>query len=122
MLLCNFFRKEEKEISSTNLGTNKRTYLAYKYPQKDQCIKKDAEISFQKGHGWTSPCNHLKTCICHGDLEELHKIYSENLEKKQHKLSDFFTPIVRISRNKQEMFEWVKLILEESLPVYFIKK
>ena len=49
-------------------------------------------------------------------------MYYENLERQQHELSNFFTPIVKISRKEQEIFNWVQLILEESIPVSVIKK
>ena len=35
------------------------------------------EIAFQKECGWKNPHNHLKSCICHGHIEELQK-YMQN--------------------------------------------
>ena len=77
-LLCKFIREEEKEISY-NPSSRKQKYLVFECPKKNQCIEKNGEISFQKGKGCTSPCSHLKTCLCHGKMSELYDIYKENM-------------------------------------------
>ena len=81
--------------------------------------QKNGEIFFQKGKGWTNPCSHLKTCLCHGKMSELHAMY---MLRKQHELSDFFTPIVNISNTEKAMYDWIELIVEESLPISVIRK
>ena len=99
-----------------------KKYFVFECPKKDQYIKKNGDISFQKGKGWTNPCSHLKTCLCHGKMLELYDIYKENMDRKQHDLSDFFTPIVKMYTTEQAMYDWIELILEESLPMSITKK
>ena len=109
-LLCTFIIEEEKEVSY-NSSSRKQKYLVFEFPKKDQCIKKNEEISFQKGKGWTNPCIHLKTCLCHGKMSELYDIYKENMGRKQHELSDFFTPIVMVSTTEEAMYDWIEYSL-----------
>ena len=49
-LLCAFIREEEKEVSY-NSSSRKQEYLVFECPNKDQCIRNNGEISFQKGKG-----------------------------------------------------------------------
>ena len=88
-LLCSFIREEDKEVSC-NSNSRKQKYMVYECPKKDQCTKKGGEISFQKDKGWTHPCSHLKTCLCHGKMSELYEIYQDNMDRKHHELSVFF--------------------------------
>ena len=52
----------------------------------------------------------------------MYDIYKENMDRKQHYISDFFTPIVKISTTEQAMYDWIELIVEESLPMSIKKK
>lgn len=80
------------------------------------------EMHSKKGKGFTNPCNHLKSCIAHGSLEELHTTYLKNVEQEQNAISNVFIPIVSITNKDREMLEWAKFIVEESLHVCIIKK
>ena len=109
-LLCTFIIEEEKEVSY-NSSSRKQKHLVFECPKKDQCIKNNGEISFQKGLVWTNSCSHLKKCLCHAKMSELYDIYKENIDRKQHELSDFFNPIVKISTTEQVMYDWIELIV-----------
>ena len=120
-LLCSFIREEDREVIKNSI-MRKQKYLVYQCPKKDQCIKKHGEIAFQKGKGWTNPCSHLKTCLCHGKMSELYDMYDENIDRKQHDISSFFTPILKVSTKEQAIYDWIVLIVEESLPISITKK
>ena len=44
------------------------------------------------------------------------------MDRKHHELSDFFTPTVKISTTEQAMYDWIELIVKESLPISITKK
>ena len=60
--------------------TFSKQYLVYACPKKENCINPNSEIAFQKGKGFTNPCNHLKACLGHGSLEDLHNTYTMKSE------------------------------------------
>ena len=54
-LLCPFVKEEMKHLD----GKGKKMHLVYKCPNGDSCMNPNAEISFQKGSGYTNPFNHF---------------------------------------------------------------
>ena len=120
-LLCKYVREEVREVHSKS-GTGHKQYVVYACPKKGNCINSNGEIAFQKGKGFTNPCNHLKSCLAHGSLEELHKTYSINVEREQSEISNFFNPIVNLTIKEKEMIQWVQLIVDESLPPGVVKR
>ena len=44
------------------------------------------------------------------------------MNRKHQELSDFFTPTVKISTTEQAMYDWIELIVKESLPISIAKK
>ena len=93
----------------------------YECPDKERCINSNGEIAFQN-RGFTSPCSHLNSCVAHETLEELHQIYAENLKLDQNNISHMFRLLINPMKKEHDLIDWVKLNVEESLPVGIVDK
>ena len=121
ILLFKFIREEAREVASKN-GTLSKQYIIYTCPKTDNCINSNSEIAFQKGKGFTNPCNHLKTYLARDSLEQSHNTCSMNVERNQNQFTILFHPVINITMKERELIDWVKLIIEENLLVGVVKK
>lgn len=62
-----------------------------------------------------------KACIREGYLCRLTEIYYNNYERKYNFISYFFQIVLNITDKKKVIVQKVKLIIENSLPLYYIE-
>ena len=72
--------------------------------------------------GFINPFNHLKTCIAHGNVEQLYLVYEQNLiSKRLHVSGTFFQQSVdRLSAKELAAYDYLRLIVLKNLPVSIV--
>ena len=100
-LLCKYIRDQTREVTSKN-GKSSKRYHILPCPNNEKCTNMNGEIYFQKSIGYTNPCNHLKMCI-----DELHAIYTNNINRQQSEINNCF-PIVNITSREKEMIDYCR--------------
>ena len=112
-LLCDYVGEESLPNGKTN--------IIYTCPS-NKCKNELNQVRFLKGSGYTNPYNHLKTCLCNGNVDALIDLYNTNFVRKEKCLNPFFRPVLSVTDKEQCLLDWIELVIDETLPASVIKK
>ena len=108
-LLYKFLREETRLLKEIIVQ-----YLVYECTSTNfRC--KYIDITFQKGKGFTNLFNHLKACLWSGSLYDLLYLNEENLQIQHNNLSQFFKPLINVTKKETTITDCIDLTIEERL-------